>query len=365
MWDTLIGRQIRRSSRNLIAWNAILFIGVVIFFIFTARYYYNFFLGPFPMTQDEIAHLQDDHPMQYFVAVNGDFCRDTGVRHYRKTKHGRKYAGNYMILDMKNAWLVVKAKQDVAAQNRWEGSITRLPGDVQAQIMNQFGLNRLGRVAPNKPILPLMIDATGFRLPGYIGLAVAIPLVLLNFWNISKGVSRLSNMEKHPLARALQKYGDPSEVAEKIQAEYDSDERENIGSATLTRSWMIHPKTFGVDAVFLGDAVWTYKSVTQHYHNGIPTGKTYFASICDIHGGQVSVQLKNEAMCDQFVRAVAQRVPWVMAGYDKGIEELWKKNKPAVFEMAEQRRKDLMEELRRKREEPPENEPPTDQIEIV
>jgi hypothetical protein len=126
---------------------------------------------------------------------------------------------------------------------------------------------------------------------------------------------------------------------------------------------MIYPKTFGVDAVFLGDAVWTYKSITQHYHNGVPTGKTYAASICDIHGGQVSVQLKNESMCDQFVVAVVERVPWVMAGFSKDLEQMWKKNKPAIFEMAEQRRKDLMEELRRKREAPPEAEPPIDEVE--
>lgn len=363
MWDTLIGRQIRRSSRNLVIWNSMLLIGVIVFFALTSRYYYNFFLGPFPIDRETIVNLRDDRPREYFVLIESAFCQDTGVPHFRQTKRGRKQSGTYMVLDMKTDWLVIQAKQGQAPKEQWEGAIERLPGDVGAQIQNQIGVNRFGRpAAAQKPLLPIMIDATGFRLPGYIGLAIAMPLALLNFWNIVKGVSRLGNLEKHPLARTLKKYGEPGEVAERIQAEYDSDDRVDIGPATFTRSWMIRPKTFGVDAVFLGDAVWTYKSVTQHYHNGIPTGKTYASSICDIHGGQVAVQLKNEAMCDQFVAAVLERVPWVLAGFDKGLEELWKKNKSAVYEIAEQRRKNLMEELRRQREAPPDSEPPIDEV---
>jgi hypothetical protein len=271
-----------------------------------------------------------------------------------------------MLLDMKDAWLVIKAGAHDPARTSWEGTIERLPGDANAQILNQIGFNRFGRpIAAQKRLLPLMLDATGFRRRGYIGLAIAIPLVLLNFWNILKGISRLSNLEKHPLAQSLKKYGEPAEVAQRIQSEYDSEDRTNVGPAIFTRSWMIQPKTFGVDAVFLGDAVWTYKSVTQHYHNGIPAGKTYAAIICDIHGGQISVQLKNEAQCDQFVSAVVERVPWVLAGFNKEWEQFWKKNKPAIYEIAEQRRKDLMEEVRRQREAPPESEPPIDEVEPV
>jgi hypothetical protein len=41
---------------------------------------------------------------------------------------------------------------------------------------------------------------------------------------------------------------------------------------------------------------------------------------------------------------------------------MWKKNKPAVYEIAEQRRKKLMEELRQQREAPPEPDPPIDEV---
>ncbi len=366
MWDTLIGRQIRRSSRNLIIWNGLLLAGVIIFFALTARYYYNFFLGPFPIDREAIVKLNDDNLNEYFVTVESDFCQDTGVQFWKTGKRGRRYVGGrYFVLDMKDSWLVIKAGNNATPDKNWTGTITVLSAEARSDLAAPMGINRAARQPNLKPLLPVMLDATGFRMPGHFGLAIALPLGLLSVRNLLKGMSRLSNFEKHPLAQALKKYGDPAEVAEKIQAEYDSDDRMQIGPATLTRSWMVNPKTFGVDAIFLGDAVWTYKSVTQHYHNGVPTGKTYAGSICDIHGTQVGVTLKNEDMCDQFVREVVIRVPWVLAGFDKSLEEMWKHNKPAIYAMAEQRRKDLMEELQRQRDAPTVEEVPPDEVEPV
>src|SRR5262245_604957 len=367
MWDTLIGRQIRRSSRNLIIWNGLLLAAVIVFFAFTARYYYNFLFGPFTLDRDAVVKLKDDNLSEYFVTVESDFCQDTGVPFWKTGKRGRRYiGGRYLLLDMKDGWLVVKVGKDATAEKKWTGTINKLSYEARSDLGGMLGFNRLGaQPAGAKPLLPVMLDATGFRLIGYIGLAFAIPAGLLSLRNLFKGVARLSNIEKHPLAQRLKKYGEPAEVAEKIQVEYDSPERTEIGKASFTRSWMVHPTTFGVDAVFLGDAVWSYKTVTQHYHNGVPTGKTYTAHICDIHGSQVGVQLKNEQLCDDFVMAVAERVPWALIGFDKAREEMWKHNKPAIYEMAEQRRKDLMAELQRQKDIPTAEEVPPDEVEPV
>ena len=49
MWDNLIGRQIRRSSRNLLIWNSVILIILLIAVVCTASYWVNFFLGPFDL----------------------------------------------------------------------------------------------------------------------------------------------------------------------------------------------------------------------------------------------------------------------------------------------------------------------------
>ena len=366
MRDSLIGRQIVRSSRNLLIWNGILLGVIVAIFALTFRYFYNFALGPFPTSRDAIVKLQDDSLLEYFVSVESDICLETGVFFHKTHKGRHSVAGRYLLLDMDDGWLVVKTNLTSAPEKRWVGTVENLPSDARNQIPGQRRQNAKGRKEDIKPLLPVMIDATGFRLPGSFGVAFGVPLGLMAIRNLFRGAARLANPEKHPLAKALLKFGDPTEVAEKIQTEYDSDDRVEIGTATLTRSWLIHPKTFGVDLIFLGDAVWSYKSITQHYHNGVPTGKSYAGNLCDIHGSQLAVPLKNEGMCDEFVRAVVERVPWILAGFDASLAEFWKSNKPALYEIAEQRRKDLMEDLRRQREEPPpDGEPPVDEVEPV
>jgi hypothetical protein len=358
MRDTLIGRQFVRSSRNLLIWNGLLFAALIVFFALTARYYYNFAFGPFPIGRDAVGNLRDANLQEYFVTVEGDICLETGIN-YTKTNRGRQsLAGRYLVLDMGDSSLVVKTGLNTPPSMSWVGTIETLPPDVSRNIAA-----RNANAKRAKPLLPVMIDASSFRTPGVFGLVISIPLGLMAIRNLAKGVARLANPDRHPLAKTLLKFGEPTEVAEKIQTEYDSDDKLQVGPATLTRSWLIHPKTFGVDLVFLGDAVWTYKAITQHYHNGVPTGKSYAGNICDIHGTLLTVPLKSEVDCDEFVREVVARVPWVLPGFDQGLADLWKSNKPALYEIAEKRRKRLMEELRLQREAPPEGDPPIDEVE--
>ena len=46
--DGFIGAQIARGNRNLLIWNAVILVGLVVAFWFARVYIYNFFLGPFP-----------------------------------------------------------------------------------------------------------------------------------------------------------------------------------------------------------------------------------------------------------------------------------------------------------------------------
>ena len=59
MWDNMIGRQIRRSTRNLLIWNCILLIGIIVFFALTGRYWYNFLLGPFELDRETLVSLTE------------------------------------------------------------------------------------------------------------------------------------------------------------------------------------------------------------------------------------------------------------------------------------------------------------------
>lgn len=368
MWDNIVGRQIRRSTRNLLLWNVLILVGIIVFFALSSRYWYNFALGPFPLSADEVTKLKDDEGLQFFVSIRGEKCVDVGEREVTVTKkHGveqsRKDSAKYLIMLIDNQLMYVKTDMDASNTDVERRGILRSfkdemnkpdvgPGPgIRPPVPPVVG-NPNPAPAPQLKFLPVILDTTTTRTKGVIALIVFGIIGLINVVNILKAFSRFGNPQKHPTAKALMKYGDPEEVAQKIDEEYNSEDRQVIGPVTITRSWLIHPTTFGVQAMFLGDSAWAYKTITQHYTNGVPTGKTFGANLCDIHGTQYTVALKSEELTDQFVIGVLQRVPWVLVGYDAELDRLWKKDKPRIYELVEQRRQELAEEIRRQREAP-------------
>lgn len=344
MWDNFIGRHIRRGTRNLFIWNSLILLGLAVAGYFTSRYYYNFFLGPFKVDAAEWSNLQNpDERLEYYVEVASDQVVETDIIHKKdRRRRGRKIGEEVVSRDLLFAVgdtaLVVEYDPNDPVKNRVGGKLEPLARP-ELYLKHSQTFNA-------KHVAPVKVDATGFRLRGWIGLAVMSPLGLLAVFNIYRGVKRWNDPSGHPLAKQLERYGDPAEVCAKIESEWESDDKEAVGPVAVTRMWLIHPHTFGMTLVHLGEAVWVYKSATRHYHNGIPTGTTYTDVLCDNRGNQHSFTLKNEGLCDQFVIAVAHRVPWILTGYDEDLEQMWKKDKERVYQLLEERRQEFAAHLR-------------------
>ena len=118
-------------------------------------------------------------------------------------------------------------------------------------------------------------------------------------------------------------------------------EHPKAGGVHLTPNWLVHSAPASLSATRIDDVVWAYKQVTQHRTNGIPTGKTYAAQIWDRHGVRITVAGK-EPVVNQALEAVAQRSPWVLAGFSPELEKTWKQNRAAVIDAVEQRRRQVL-----------------------
>lgn len=360
MRNTFIGRQVGRANRNLVIINALLLAGVVVMFAVTATYWLNFFAGPFDMSREEVAALPNAERLsRYYVRVPGDQIVNTGAHHVEKRVNERtkqvteqRVTAEYAALAVGDNWMVVKHEPGKMPDRTVVGKLETVPTDVRGQIVAQIeqDLKRPGL------FLPVMLDATGFRGPGYGMLAIAIPVVLLAVWNLTRAVARSSDPEKHPVAKRLLKYGVPGEVAEQIDAEITSaGDAATVGKATFTKSWLLVPTTYGVTVRHLGEAVWSYKSTTQHRVNGIPTGKTY-AAVCHFADGTMeTVSMKSERMAETFVKTVWERVPWMFVGFDQRLQTNWKKKRGDVLEALEARKRQLLDEAAAEAA----NEPPT------
>ena len=188
-----------------------------------------------------------------------------------------------------------------------------------------------------------MLDATGFRTPGWIGLAICLPLYVLGIWNVTKALRRMARPERHPIGRALARFGKPTEIAAAIDAEIKEDGRVPVGRATLTRSWFLRPSTFGMDVIHASELVWIYKKVTKHSTNGIPTGTTFTTVIHTRYGGAVEVA-GNERLTECLLQELHQRAPWVLAGFDQQLAGFWKSDPGGVVAAVDDRRRQVLGE---------------------
>jgi hypothetical protein len=90
--------------------------------------------------------------------------------------------------------------------------------------------------------------------------------------------------------------------------------------------------------VRVDDLIWIYKLVLRI--NGAPT---YHLKMYDRHGCEVSVSMKDQFV-DAALSALVALAPWLLAGYDAKLEDLWKRKRQMMIDAVEQRRKDHQQE---------------------
>ncbi|HVY62044.1 MAG TPA: DUF6709 family protein, partial [Planctomycetota bacterium] len=157
--------------------------------------------------------------------------------------------------------------------------------------------------------------------------------------NFLKYVERGNDVSKHPVALALSKYGEPAEVADRIEQELRS-EKLQVGKVILTPRWILCPFAFHVAIRKVEDLAWIYKKVTTHKKYGVTTGHTYETMLRDRDGGEVTTQGK-EADVNRLLLEVQKRAPWVIAGYDDQIQAMWTKNRAGLIAAVDAKRKEL------------------------
>ena len=347
MWDTVIGRHIRRANRNLFLVNTGLVLGVFAVAALSSRYLYNFAFGPFPVDSQALETNGDPgRSLEYYVTVRGDWTKPTGLQDVEQTLNkssgkveSERVTADYVVTKVGDRLLLVKLPPNQGTPTSFSGALTTIPADARAH---------LGALAPaggGGPLLPAMLDATGFRTPGFVGLAVGVPLLLLGLWNVARAVLRWSDSDRHPIARRLMRFGPPEEVAERIDNEVRTQpDTFRLGPALLTPSWLLRPTFFGLEVRHLGEVLWVYQKVTRHSVNFIPTGKSYAAVVRDRHGGTLEV-VGGEKGVLQFLQEVVHRAPWVIGGYNQQLDRAWTKDRDELIAAVDERRREYLRRL--------------------
>jgi hypothetical protein len=343
MWDNIIGWHVRRTNRNLLLTNLALLAVLAAVTLFSGRYLVNFLLGPFPADESMLASMKPGHePFDYYVTVKGQpypkainqDIKQT-LKKYTREVIREEVTAEYAAVQVGNRVLIVKVPRLDVSQREFTGALTPVPAGLRGNP------DPKDRVQFDDVCYPYMLDATGFRGPGYIGLAIGLPLYALAWWNIIRAFRRMSRYERHPIVQWLTRYGTPSEVAQSIDAQMK--DRGNVVSQsglTVTPTWLLRATTYGLQVIHVFDLVWIYKKVTKHSVNFIPTGTTTASIICTRYGQalEVSTGVLTESLLQQLV----ERAPWVIAGWSAERAGIWGKQAGALVAAVDQRREQIL-----------------------
>jgi hypothetical protein len=335
MGEGFLGKAIKRAGRNCI------FIGVgglaIVVLLFSAArgYFYNFLHGPFPIDRAQL--LSNQNPgdrRESFVTVQVQETIDTGfeessIDYFITTHHP------FLASKIGDRLLLIKASKESTA-TQFSGEITSVPSDVQNQVLavlQQKYPDLKGR------FLPVMLDATSYRLNGYLGIAAGTLFGLGLLWCLWKGLNWSAKPETHHVWKKLALYGPAEQVGSQLDAELRSEGGgETFGNAHVTTNWLVHSSAYDVHVMRLTDVVWAYPQVIKHYHSGIPTGKSHFVKVFDRPGSLITVSVKKN-IGPNLLLALQRRSPWAIYGFTADLEQMWKKRRPEFLQTVDQQKK--------------------------
>ena len=348
--------QIRRANRNLFRWNGILLLIVAGVAVGTHAYLYNFFFGPFERDLASLPAGKDADPgLKYFCTITGDEVVESGLQRVSQTRRrgsekvvSEKVTADYLVLRDVDRLLIVKAPPGNTQRRTFTGALVDLPEEVRSKILEDVEDARV-RTA----FLPLMLDATGFRGPGYWGLGIGVPLLLLSLTNLVRTGLRSGDPQRHPTYRKLSAWGEPETIVAHLDQEMAGPDARTVAPCTISPSWLAREHAFGVDVMPLAEIAWAYIKKTEHRRGGVKTGDTYEACL-NLRTGKPLIFRAKEEQLKEILSAVCERVPWVVAGYSEELEQLWKTQREEFVAQVDRRREVVMNPQNWQQEDRPE-----------
>src|SRR5215831_1088581 len=176
--DTWVHQEVRAVSRRRVAAWGVILAGAMLFAVVQSRYISNFAKGPFELGRPELDAITDvSTTPRYSVSVTGSKAIDTGIQQISTRKHGgvetsRSVSAAYYALVIGDRLLIVK--RAAGMPTTVQGELAPMPVQVDSHLFSTPQMQAIrGR------FYPYYLDDSSFRTPGYIGIGVALILVVL------------------------------------------------------------------------------------------------------------------------------------------------------------------------------------------
>ncbi|MDR3210279.1 MAG: hypothetical protein LBT36_06615, partial [Oscillospiraceae bacterium] len=107
-------------------------------------------------------------------------------------------------------------------------------------------------------------------------------------------------------------------------------------------SYLVFQSTFSYRVERKSSLLWLYKTVQRNRYNGIPTGKTFYATMHFASGRQERTAAK-ESQVDAMLQELAAQSPNALIGFNQNLANLWlKKDKTAFYEARDAAKRDSL-----------------------
>jgi hypothetical protein len=309
---------------------ALVFIGLA----FSMRYIINLVQGPAEIDRPTLLSVTDASAVdRYYVTITGDDTADTGFSYVTTSESGSESTDSYYLALLIDERILLVESNNPEIDLTVTGTLENIPSDIQSEVIDALELE-----VPEIDglFLPVLLDDSNFASRGYLGFAVAGIVGLISLAGVGLAGFRLASPSAHRAVKALSRFGEPETVMREIDIEMAMNPVKVGGKTNFTTHWMVSTKN-GLIALPYRDAMWCYKQVTQHRTNGVPTGKTYTATIYDRHGKQLTLG-GNEAEVEEILNRLTSHAIGIVSGYSDDLNTLWVKERDRFISAVEERR---------------------------
>ena len=326
--------QIRRTSINLLMTCGIGMLALAALAAACDDYLYNVFMGPFPAAQETLAQGPHD-PRQQFLQVQFERLLPTDTGRI-KTVNGvrtKEIISRFYVAAAGDGKVMLVEVANGQRSSVLKGELKPIDDKVRTNVLPLLEVQYPGigsRLTPN------MFIARDYRSAAYVGLTVCGFIGVACAAGVFVAMRRLSDPQSHPAFRSLQQMGDPAALSAELEAELDAGAKV-LGSCRFTQNWVIYRAAFQFQLMRLSELVWMYQRIVKHYHNGIPTGKSHFAVLCDRHGGKIQLSIRPK-MAEPLLVGLHRMAPWAAVGFNQELARMWKRDRSALAAMADARR---------------------------
>jgi hypothetical protein len=339
--DDYINNQMRRNTRNLLILSAIPLAVIVLLGVQNYRFLANLLKGSRPLNSSELLNIQDVGDLrQYNVSVSGDELIPTTFQKVLRTKSTTTnqvtrtdVEQRFSFLRIGDRFLLVSSKDQLSSASL-TGGLVAIPLEVREHVLGPIEKKQ---ALSDQAFLPFMLNTTEFSNDSWGGIVFLLLLGTLCAVGIVLSMQWSANPAQHPIAKQLRKYGEFNIIRGRIDSEVRQEGNLKASAPVVTSSWFLAPSAFTLRVRPLGELAWAYQLTTQHRVNFVPTHKSYQAKIYDRQGRLIAVQAKEEAV-QAMLAKIGLKAPWVVLGFNAGLDNLFKKQRDQFLAAVDQRK---------------------------